>query len=710
MIGAEKWIWLDEKKYPEYQTTCLYKGFQEFVGGSNFTVAEFQKEYCFEEEAVEVQLRFSGDTAFELYLNQNFLAAGPVNVGGDFLFNDEVRSKHYASELTVYPNQKKLHFFARVKMMPVALNEYSHGRGGFMLWAKVRLKNGRIRYLTTDTTWLGRRNHAYIDSYTYDQGRNTDGFTNARRVDNIWHAETAPIKLCKEQKLYPIEDRKIIVKLGESKKIRLEFEKICGGFVCVDVKAQGKVKLDLTVMETETILNKFYYDLTFEKEDHYRGLQLNSIGLYSATIENHSTEEAELEFFMIGTHYPVEQEAKTITSDKDLNLVLDVCRHTLKYCRQMIHLDSPQHCEPLACTGDYYIESLMTAMSFGDMSLAEFDILRTAELLRMHDGRMYYATYSMIWVLMLWDVYMLTAHESLLEECEDALSLLLERFETYIGENGLIETPPDFMFVDWIYLDNISMFHPPKALGQTCLCAFYYGALKAAEKIYEVLGETAESTHCIQKAEKLRAAMNELLYDPEKGLYFEGLNTPVPEELLYEHMPQNVEKRYYLQHSNILCTCFGVCDDETAEKILKQVVEGKELGDCQPYFKHFLLEAIYNHSLCEKYTLKVVEEWKAPIKECPKGLVEGFVKPEPAYSFDHSHAWGGTPLYSVPKALLGLEILEPGYRRISISPKLLGLESAHIEVPTPYGMMRFELQKGKCMQMEIPKEIQVEMR
>lgn len=710
MIGAEKWIWLDEKKYPEYQTTCLYKGFQEFVGGSNFTVAEFQKEYCFEEEAVEVQLRFSGDTAFELYLNQNFLAAGPVNVGGDFLFNDEVRSKHYASELTVYPNQKKLHFFARVKMMPVALNEYSHGRGGFMLWAKVRLKNGRIRYLTTDTTWLGRRNHAYIDSYTYDQGRNTDGFTNARRVDNIWHAETAPIKLCKEQKLYPIEDRKIIVKPGESKKIRLEFEKICGGFVCVDVKAQGKVKLDLTVMETETILNKFYYDLTFEKEDHYRGLQLNSIGLYSATIENHSTEEAELEFFMIGTHYPVEQEAKTITSDKDLNLVLDVCRHTLKYCRQMIHLDSPQHCEPLACTGDYYIESLMTAMSFGDMSLAEFDILRTAELLRMHDGRMYYATYSMIWVLMLWDVYMLTAHESLLEECEDALSLLLERFETYIGENGLIETPPDFMFVDWIYLDNISMFHPPKALGQTCLCAFYYGALKAAEKIYEVLGETAESTHCIQKAEKLRAAMNELLYDPEKGLYFEGLNTPVPEELLYEHMPQNVEKRYYLQHSNILCTCFGVCDDETAEKILKQVVEGKELGDCQPYFKHFLLEAIYNHSLCEKYTLKVVEEWKAPIKECPKGLVEGFVKPEPAYSFDHSHAWGGTPLYSVPKALLGLEILEPGYRRISISPKLLGLESAHIEVPTPYGMMRFELQKGKCMQMEIPKEIQVEMR
>ena len=48
--------------------------------------------------------------------------------------------------------------------------------------------------------------------------------------------------------------------------------------------------------------------------------------------------------------------------------------------------------------------TLMTAFSFGDMRLAEFDVERTAELLRHNDGRMFHTTYSLIWVRMLYDV------------------------------------------------------------------------------------------------------------------------------------------------------------------------------------------------------------------------------------------------------------------------------------------------------------------
>ena len=123
-----------------------------------------------------------------------------------------------------------------------------------------------------------------------------------------------------------------------------------------------------------------------------------------------------------------------------------------------------------------------------------------------------------------------------------------------------------------------------------------------------------------------------------------------------------------------------------------------------------MLEAVYRHGLREEYTLEVLEEWKKPAKECPKGLVEGFVAPEPTYSFDHSHAWGGTPLYALPKAILGLEILDPAYKKIKISPSLLGLESAHVEVPTPYGMMVFDLREGQEMSMNVPEEIEVVMK
>ena len=308
---------------------------------------------------------------------------------------------------------------------------------------------------------------------------------------------------------------------------------------------------------------------------------------------------------------------------------------------------------------------------------------------------------------MLWDVYRITGDKKLLMDCEDALHLLMDRFRTYIGENGLIETPPDYMFVDWIYIDEISMHHPPKALGQTCLCAFYHGALLHAAKIYAALDDTADAEKSLAYAADLRSAMNELLYDSEKGLYFDGLNTPTPENMLYKYMPQNVEKRYYMPHSNILCSLYGVCDDETAKRLISKVVNDTEWGACQPYFKHFLLEAIFRLGLTDELTIKVVEDWKSPIKDCPRGLVEGFIVPEPTYSFDHSHAWGGTPLYSVPRALMGLDILEPGYKKIALKPSLLGLDSAHVEIPTPFGAIVCDMEKGKEPVVSVPDGIEL---
>ena len=126
---------------------------------------------------------------------------------------------------------------------------------------------------------------------------------------------------------------------------------------------------------------------------------------------------------------------------------------------------------------------------------------------------MFHTTYSLIWVMMLYDVYCYTGNKKLLEDCEDALYLLLKRFETYIGENQIIDNPPDYMFVDWIYIDEISMHHPPKALGQTCLNMFYYGALENAAKVYQVLGEDVMARSCMENREILGKAINELLYD-----------------------------------------------------------------------------------------------------------------------------------------------------------------------------------------------------
>jgi hypothetical protein len=403
----------------------------------------------------------------------------------------------------------------------------------------------------------------------------------------------------------------------------------------------------------------------------------------------------------------VYEEAETAVSDDALNRVLNTCRHTLKICRQTHHLDSPRHCEPLACTGDYYIESLMIPFSFGDMRLAEFDLVRTAVLLERENGRMFHTTYSLIWVRMLYDVYMITGKIDLLERCRKALGLLLDRFESYLGENGLIENPPDYMFVDWIYIDGLSMHHPPKALGQTCLNLFYFAALNAAGKIFLELSEHEKAQALAQKSADLRIAINRYLFDREKGIYFEGLNTPTKEDLIGRWMPPNVSKRYYLKHSNILACWAGVCDDETGRMIINRIMQDEIPGDCQPYFLHYLLEVVYRLGLREQYTLSILEKWKAPVRECPKGLAEGFVKPEPTYHFDHSHAWGGTPLYSLPKALLGLEIRKPGMKEISLDPSLLGLDWAEVELLSPSGKVICVMKDGEKPWIQCPQDVRL---
>ena len=136
-------------------------------------------------------------------------------------------------------------------------------------------------------------------------------------------------------------------------------------------------------------------------------------------------------------------------------------------------------------------------------------------------------------------------------------------------------------------------------------------------------------------------------------------------------------------------------------------MDDDSLGVVQPYFAHFLLEAVYRSGLREKYTRQILELWKEPVRECPKGLAEGFYKPEPNYSFDHSHAWGGTPAYALPQALSGLEILEPGYKKIRLNPSLLGLEQAKVEIPTPYGMILLNMEAGEEPVIRIPEGIEL---
>ena len=720
----DKWIWIDEKLYPKKQNSP-------YIGNWNGTcddgtVVEFSRQLDFGKAIDHVDIRYSADALIQLWINGRFIGTGPIWIGGDFLANDRPRENRYATELACLSSgdddlfernlvidgldSGKLRFLARVRLSPVQICEFSVGHGGFMLTAEVHFADGTVTSLQSDEEWDAVVCPAYADPDNYDGRLPRSEISRPVVIDDVWNAEASPLPLRVEKRELPINKSAVTLEPGECREFTLEYDKIYAGYISVNAKTTGEVKVELTITETSDDTVSRQASMVFISDDEYIGTKMYSFGIIKAKVTNNSAAEATVDIAINEAYLPSSVNAITSTSDEMLNKILDVSRHTLKYCRQYIHLDSPKHCEPMACTGDYFIETMMSSFSYGDMTLADFDVVRTARILEHNAGVMFHPTYSLIWVRMLLEVYKRNGRIGLLDDCRRGLGLLLSEFDKYLGNDGIIDTPPNYMFVDWIFIDGISLHHPPKALGQSVINMFYYDALIAASEVYNHLGDTKEASICKQKAEKLKECINRHLYDKERGLYFEGLNTDTPKELIYHYMPENVKQRYYGIHANALAAAFGVIEGDEARTLMHKVLSDAQFDNYQPYFAHFVLQAVHRIGLDREYLGAILDKWRAPVLKCDKGLAEGFIPPEPGYVFDHSHAWGGTPLYSLPMALTSLRIDEPGMRKISIRPDLLWLDQAHVEIPTPHGTVILDMEKDSAPILTVPDTITVEIR
>ncbi|MCQ2479988.1 MAG: hypothetical protein MJ120_05045, partial [Clostridia bacterium] len=595
-------------------------------------------------------------------------------------------------------------FFIRVQLSPVSMTEISTGLGGVFAEIELQYDDGETETVLTDETWLARLNRSYNKPYSFDGNIKADLWLNAKMQSSVRKIKDAPIPCLDYTTIYPDNMQKILVHAGETKEITLEFDKIYSASLALIIETDGCI-IDADIIEFGDVHSGEEH-ITACEDMEYNGIEYHSMGAYTLKITNYGVKTTSILPAARFQRYPVTQSGKFNCSDEKLNDIYNVCKWTLEICRQTLHLDSPKHQEPLACTGDYYIESLMTAFTFGDMRLSELDIMRTADEIIHHNGKMFHTTYSLIWLQMILDVYKFTGNRELIIYCKDAIVTLLDRFSTYIGENGLVDNPPDYMFVDWVVADGHSMHHPPKALGQTVLNAFYYNGLVVAAELAEIIGENELKEKYSLNAEMHKKAFNEILFDSEKGLYFDGLNTPVEPSFW---LPQNIEGRYFSKHANILSVLCGLCDGEKAKTIIEKVMSEKFITELQPYFMHYLFEALKKTGLYEKYAMNELRRWSVMTDACKKGLQEGWIKPQEDYSFDHSHAWGGTPAYQLPEAITGFKMLEAGFKKISLTPNLFDLEFADVSIPTPYGYIVCKLKKGEKPIIIIPDGIDCEV-
>jgi len=694
------WIWLNDKKYPNSGNNCLTFYCDE-RSHREFKVAEFVKRYSFEKTVKKVSLNVGGDVRYHLYVNGEFLQTGPVQAGADNSFTGKM-PRYFISKIDVDLNTNILDFSALVHDTATREFDSSSGHCGFYLEATVFFEDGSVEIIGTDESWLSRYASRYIGIHSYDECKADDELLTSSVFQYPANVVASPLRPLVYEDVVPSDFEQLEVKNGELCTKKYELDKVYGGYFVIEADG-GEYDIKIEAFETEDKLTRTE-NLHCKGKLMYRSIEMSSCAGFTLTVENKGKESVKLGKLVYSfSHYPCEDKGRFVCSDEALNTVYEMGKHALKICKQNLELDSPMHQENLACSGDYMISSLMNYMTYFDAEVTKLDIERIADFLRIQNGYMFHSTYTFLWMKMALDYVMFTGDKSILGNVLEVCQIVFDRFEAYKDERGIIDNPPSYMFVDWMVVDGYSLHHPPKALGQTALCMFYCCGLETASKLCKLCDDDKTAQVYLNKKKLMSEAVNKYLFDSDADLYFEG--TPDESDGGGWALPQNVNKKYFGQHSNILSVLSGVCPKEKREAMLYRMIHDESLTPIQPYFAHFLLEAVVQEGLFEKFGMEILSRWKY-MADFPKGLPEGWYKCSD-YGFDYSHVWAGTPTYHLPSGLAGLEIIQAGFKKIKLTPNLCGLDFAEISIPTPYGNIDVSMKKGEDTFVKAPKEVEI---
>ena len=653
---SAKWIWLPKSDFPAFQVAQQTI----FAPQTQFCVAVFEKE-TFTTEDTLLSVKISADVSYIFMLDGKTVSRGPAEVGGDYGRKEGLPWRFF-DEFPL-PLTKGAHSIKiLVISAPRIMADYSSGENGLIV-ESVNQTGAPVFY--TDETWKCYIDRKFVSANFTDfsKGISKKVYAEARKRK---HPVPANLKPLVERVISPISVS------CENGLYRFDFGKVYSAYLKLRMFAKKRTAIDISMLEIEGLTNRSERMLLVEGENETETLQMHSLRFLEIRAENPVDIHAELVY----THYPVDEETYYSCDDQTLNDIFRVCKRTLKLCMQKYHLDSPVHQEALGCTGDYFIESLINYYTFGVTELSKLDILRTAWLMEETDGKMFHTSYSLIWAQWVLDYYHYTGEPSILSDCEKALNLLLNRFDSYC-ENGLLENPPDFMFVDWVPVPPFDLHHPPKNLGQSALNCFYYKTLLCGAEIKRLLHKTKEAETLEEKANLLKRVFHQTFWDEERGLYFAGKSDFVRTA---DFLPVSNEKRYFTVHTNALAVLYGLAGGNGKE-IMKKIVFDSTLVPAQPYFMHFVFEALHKEELFGEYAFPLMKPWAEMIRECDSALKEIYLPANVAC--DYSHAWGGTLAYQLPAKTLGVTFLhgKPNF----VTPVLGPLTKAEGVIPLANG-------------------------
>ena len=412
-------------------------------------------------------------------------------------------------------------------------------------------------------------------------------------------------------------------------------------------------------------------------------------------------------------HYPFDDSASFFESSDDiLNQIWDLCKYSIKATSFLgIYVDGDRERIP------YEADALIN-------QLCHYGVDREYSMARRTNEYMFeYPTWPTEWILqaviMAWNDYMYTGDSRSLKANYDILKA--RTLMSLREKNGLISTTtglqtPEFQnsirftkepirdIVDWPHTGilGLNKHEGGEADGfvftdyNAVTNAYHYEALKLMNKIAKVLDMHDEASYYGKEASMFLSRYNKFFFDSKRGYYVDGDTT--------DHASL---------HSNMFPVAFGMTPPGKADKVL-DFIRSRKMA-CSVYGSQFLMDAIYVAHDSE-YALHMLTKtddrsWYNMIHVGSTISLEAWdnkYKPNQ----DWNHAWGAAPANIIPRKLMGVEPVLPGFEKVRIKPQVASLSWAKAVIPTIKGAIGLNIENNKGeyrMELTIPANMESEV-
>ena len=388
---------------------------------------------------------------------------------------------------------------------------------------------------------------------------------------------------------------------------------------------------------------------------------------------------------------PLERVGSFRSSDERLNRIWEVSARTLELTTRELLIEGVKR-DRWTWSGDARQSYLMSYYLFGDQRKCRDTLFyqRGGDPVVMHlNGILDYTFY---WFLSVWEYYLYTGDEVFLGQIYDRMVSLMDFAIGRLDANGR----PHDGYRDWVFID----WAPVKLKNTGGVCCFeqmlFVEALESLVRVGETIGRKPKEDYRARAA-KLRAEVVPLWWDEARG----GLRHKINDD----GTPDDQFTRY----PNMFGLAWGYFDAAKRDRVLKDVIFNDEVMKIQtPYMRFYELESLLTLGRHEDVLKEMKAYWGGMLDEGATSFWESYDPDEKGpekYTFKKDwrpyrkslcHAWGANPLYLIGRYYLGVEPVEPGFRKYVVRPHAAGLAWMEGTVPTPTGTIRVSV-KGDAI-------------